>query len=185
MVFEFTPDELRPIRRVEYEQMAQMGIFDDERVELLYGTVVRMSPTGPRHDSVIQVLTRLLVRALDPRAAVRIQSSFAASDQSEPQPDVAVVPPGAYADAHPREAWLIVEVTESSRKTDRGRKASLYAESSVPEYWVVDLVSDRIEVYTEVAAGEYTRIVPYRKGERVSLLRFPDVSIAVDEILPQ
>jgi Uma2 family endonuclease len=126
---------------------------------------------------------RLFDRPTDPRAIVRIQGSFAASDDSEPQPDVAVVPPADYYEAHPDRAWLIVEVADSSRKTDKGTKARLYAESDVPEYWVVDLVANLIEVHTDIVAGEYTRITPYRKGERITLVQFADVTVDVADIL--
>jgi Uma2 family endonuclease len=177
------PQDLRPIRRVEYEELARAGSFEDERVELLYGAIVRMSPTGPAHDGTIQRLTHFLLLALHPRAAIRIQSSFAASDRSEPQPDVAVVPPGDYLDAHPNVAWLIIEVADSSRRTDGGVKAHLYAECGVPEYWVVDLSSHLIEVRTEIVAGEYTRVVPCRKGDRIALMQFPDVTIDVGDVL--
>jgi Uma2 family endonuclease len=177
------PQDLRPIPRVEYEELARAGSFEDERVELLYGAIVRISPTGPAHDGTIQRLTQLLLLALHPRAAVRIQNAFAASDRSEPQLDVAVVPPGDYLDAHPSVGWLIVEVADSSRRTDRGVKARLYAECAVPEYWVVDLASNLIEVHTEIVAGEYTRVEPYRRGERIALVQFPDVTIAAGDIL--
>jgi Uma2 family endonuclease len=181
-MLEVMSPEIRPIRRVEYEKMAEVGLFDGERVELLYGSIVRMSPIGPPHSSTVQKLNRLLLRALDEKAAIRIQSPFAASDESEPEPDLAVVPPGEYADAHPQQAWLTIEVADSSRKKDR-LKATLYAESGVTEYWIVDLVANLIEVHTEIVAGEYARVVPYRKGERISLACFPDVSIAVDDVL--
>lgn len=89
-----TPDRLRPLRRVEYDRLVEMGAFEGQRVELLYGMVVAMSPHGPPHDSSIEELNELLVRALAGRARVRIQFAFAASDGSEPEPDVAVVPKG-------------------------------------------------------------------------------------------
>jgi Uma2 family endonuclease len=73
--------------------MVELGLFEGERVELLYGVVVQMSPKGTRHDAVIQRLNQLLVPALIPRAGVRIQSAFAASDGSEPEPDIAIFPP--------------------------------------------------------------------------------------------
>jgi Uma2 family endonuclease len=176
--------EVRPLRRVEFEELAQAGLFEDERVELLYGSLVQMSPTSPSHDGVIQRLTHLFVRALYPRAAIRIQSSFAAAEISEPLPDVAIVPPGDYLEAHPAVAWLIVEVAESSRRKDRGTKARLYAECNVTEYWVVDLGSGLIEVYGDIVRGEYTRVVPYRKGERIALTQFPDVVVDVADVLP-
>ncbi len=123
----------------------------------------------------------LLVRALAGRARVRVQNSFAASDASEP--DIAVVPPGDYRKAHPAEAWLIVEVASTSLAKDRGTKAKLYAESNVGEYWVVNLVDELVMVHTDIVGGAYARVVSHRKGETIQLLRFPDVSVAVGDVL--
>lgn len=177
------PELYRPLKRSEFDELARHGRFEDERVELLYGSVVRMTPIGPPHDSTVQRLNRLLVRALDPRAAVRIQSSFAASDGSEPVPDVALVPPGDYDEDHPTVAWLIVEVADSSLAKDRGAKARLYAESGVIEYWIVNLIDRQIEVHSDIVRDAYARVVPYRSGEHVVLTRFPDVELAVAEII--
>lgn len=177
------PDRLRPLRRVEYERLVEIGVFEGERVELLYGMVVEMVPHGPPHDAAIEELTEILVTALAGRARVRVQSAFAASDGSEPQPDIAVVPRGDYRRAHPTEAWLIVEVAESSLKKDRGIKAQLYAESGVPEYWVVDVVARTIEVRCDIAAETYARVTTYHAGDTVVLQRFPDVQVAVSDVI--
>jgi Uma2 family endonuclease len=183
-VLEEVREELRPISRAEYAKMAELGLFEGERVELLYGAIVTMSPTGAPHDGVIQRLTRLLILKLDPRAAIRVQSSFIASESSQPQPDLAVCAPHDYLDEHPAEAWLVIEVADSSRRRDRGLKTRLYAEVGIPEYWVVDLQSRLIEVYTDIIGGKYSRVTPYRKGAEIALVHFPDVSLAVNEVLP-
>ncbi len=176
------PAAVRPLRRVEYERLVQAGCFDDERVELLDGMVVRMSAKGPTHDAVIQRLTEMLVLRLAGRAAVRIQSAFAATDSSEPEPDVAVVPPGDYDEGHPTEAWLIIEVADSSLVRDRG-KARLYAEAEVAEYWLVDIPHRLVEVHTDVVDGAYTRVAPYRAGDSIPMRRFADVTVEVSRIL--
>lgn len=181
--YRLSPEAVRPLRRVEYERLVLLGCFENERVELLYGTVVRMSPHGAPHDAVVQRLTRLLVPALLGRADVRVQSAFAAADSSEPEPDVAVVPPGDYDEAHPSAAWLIIEVAASSLTLDRGIKARLYAESCVPEYWVVNLPDRLIEVHSEPVGGAYTRVTPFRPGEAIRLGRFPDVEVPVASVL--
>ena len=87
------PERIRPLRRVEYERLVREGAFEDERVELLFGQLVVMSPTDPSHDTSVTVLTRVLVTRLGDRASVRTQCSFAASDDSEPLPDIAVCAP--------------------------------------------------------------------------------------------
>ncbi len=174
---------IRPLRRVEYEQLASLGAFQDERVELIEGALLTMSPIGPPHDFAVQRLTRLLVLALEGRAAVRCQSSFAAHEFSEPQPDFTVVPLADYGTEHPSEASLIIEVAESSLAMDRGKKLRLYAACDVPEYWVVNLPERRIEVYTSPSPGAYGQVERYEPGQSICPRAFRDVAIAVSDVL--
>lgn len=170
--------------RRDDERAVEAGIFEDKRVELLYGHIVDMPPPqGLAHQSAIHVLTQLLTRALGDRADVRVQLPFAASDDSEPGPDIAVVAPGGYRDAMPRQAWLIAECADSSLRKDRETKARLYAEAGVDEYWVVNLVDDAIEVHREPVGGRYQQLQAYRRGDRVALARFADVVIAVSDVV--
>jgi len=178
-----TAEVIRPLRRVEYDQLVALGAFEDEKIELLDGEMVAMSPIGPPHDAAVQKLNELLVLALHGRAWVRCQSSYAASDLSEPQPDFAVVPRGEYYDDHPGQAHLIIEVADSSLAKDRGRKLRLYATCGVPEYWVVNLVERCIEVYRELEGSSYARVERYERGQSIQLLAFGDVSIAVSDVL--
>lgn len=117
---EIAPETPRLLTRAEYERLIETGLFEDERVELLEGVLIRMSPHRPEHDSAIEYLTELLVRQLAQRARVRVRSGYAASDSSQPEPDLAVVPTGNYGAAHPSEALLIIEVAKSSLAKDRG-----------------------------------------------------------------
>ena len=174
---------IRPLRRVEYDQLVKLGAFEDERIELLEGALVAISPIGPPHDSTVQRLTRLLVLALEGRAGVRCQSSFAASEISEPEPDFTVVPAGEYDLDHPTEAYLVIEVAESSLAKDRGKKLRLYANCGIPEYWVVNLPERCIEVYTEPSSGVYGRVERYERGQSIRLVAFPDIAFAVSDIL--
>ena len=89
-----TAEVIRPLRRVEYDQLVSLGAFQDERIELLEGTLVAMNPIGAPHNATVQRLTRLLVLAFESRAAVRVQISLAAHDTSQPEPDFAVVRSG-------------------------------------------------------------------------------------------
>jgi Uma2 family endonuclease len=173
----------RPLRRREYERLVDAGAFENERIELLYGVLLRMSPHGPPHDATIEQLTELFVGIFRGRARVRVQSAFAASDESEPEPDIAIVPLGDYSREHPTKAHLIVEVAASSLPVDRGVKARLYAECGVPEYWVVNVVDGLIEVHAAVVRGAYTRVTPFRRGESIRLIEFGDVEIAVADVL--
>jgi Uma2 family endonuclease len=177
------PTQTRPLRREEYDQLVELGRFQGEKIELLYGELVHMSPIGARHTSAVQELGALLIRALEGRATVRIQSPFAALDTSEPEPDVAVVPLGRYAEAHAAEAYLIIEVAESSLAFDRIVKQRLYAESRVPEYWVVNVAEKCIEVYREPKAEAYARLERIGHGGSIAPERFPDVVIRVADVI--
>ena len=114
----------RPLRRVEYDKLVALGVFEHERVELLEGELVAMSPIGAPHHFAVTALTELLVLALHGRAWVRAQMSFAAHELSEPEPDLAIVPRVDYHAEQPGQALTIIEVAESSLAYDRGRKAS-------------------------------------------------------------
>ena len=105
---------IRPLRRVEYDQLVQLGAFKDERIELLEGALVAMSPIGTAHCSSVRKLNELLVLALHGRATVSCQLPFAALEFSEPEPDFAILPLSDYDADHPSEAYLIIEVSESS-----------------------------------------------------------------------
>lgn len=176
--------QIRRLKRTEYDLLVKHGVFGDERVELVFGTVVAMSPIDPAHNESVARINQQLVLALAGRAVVRCQSSFAASDDSEPEPDIYVTPPGDYWDDHPSRAYLVVEVARSSLAYDRNEKASLYGISQVDEYWVVDQVNGVLEVRRDRHEGEWRAIASYRRGDRVALLAFPDVELDVSEILP-
>lgn len=178
------PALVRPLRRDEYDQLIALGRFVDERIELLDGALVPMSPIGPPHSSTVQRLNELLVLRLAGRASIRIQSPFAAGVLSEPEPDLAVVPLGSYDQEHPDQAYLIIEVAESSLSVDRGRKARIYAASGVPEYWIVDLAGRRLEMHLEPEDGRYQRIITLRDLEAVVTIgQFPDVSLRLGDIV--
>ena len=174
---------IRPLRRVEYDQLVALGAFQDERIELLDGALVAMSPIGAPHSATVQRLNRLLILALEGRAAVRCQSPFAALEFSEPEPDFSVLPLGDYDLDHPSEAHLLIEVAESSLAVDRGKKLRLYASCAVPEYWVVNLPERCVEVYTRPTTGAYGSVERYERGQSIRLLAFPDVAFAVSDIL--
>jgi Uma2 family endonuclease len=176
---------IRGLKRSEYDQLVALGALRDEKVELLYGLIVRMSPQKFPHAFAIKRLTALLVPPLSGRADVCIQLPFAASDESEPEPDVAIVPVIDTARDHPHEAFLVIEVAESSLNDDRTTKRRLYAEAGVPEYWIVNLVDMQVEVHTKVEGGDYTVVTYHGPGETLRVPSFEDVTIAVSEVLPR
>jgi len=172
----------RRLSRDEFQRMAEQGFFADERVELVAGLVVQMSPVGAPHCDEISVLTRVLVVGVGDRAVVRVQLPFAAGDDSQPQPDLALVAPRRWSDRHPDQAFLLVEVAESSLGYDRRVKARLYALSGVPEYWVVDVSGKQVEVFEAPISGEYTRRRVVSRGERLAPAAFPDVVVDLAEL---
>ena len=179
------PAGIRGLRRREYDELVRLGAFENERVELLYGTVVTMSPSDPSHDESITTLDECLKGQLGGRARVRVQSSFAASDDSEPVPDILVVPPQPYWDDHPSTAYLVVEVARTSLRKDRGIKARLYGSVTVDEYWIVDIEAGLVHVMREPDGDGYWQSVRVaRRGEVLHPLAFPDVAVAVSRILP-
>jgi Uma2 family endonuclease len=150
------PQRTRPLMRREYEQLVEAGVFEDEHIELLRGQLVVMTPQGEPHGDVVARLGRELTLLLGLDYLVRQHSPWAVSDDSVPEPDLVVVPdqPGRGE----RSALLVVEVSFSSLRKDRGIKAELYAEAGIPEYWIVDLVHGSIEIHTRPSAGRYTML---------------------------
>ena len=130
-------EQIRPLRRVEYDQLVGLGVFEGERLELLRGRLVVMTPQKGPHASSVSRLNDLLVVRLAGRAQVRTQLPLSLTDDSEPEPDVAVVALGDYDEDHPHAALWVIEVSDASVKKDTELKSSIYAEGLVPEYWVV------------------------------------------------
>lgn len=178
-----SPSEIRPLRRAEYELMVEQGVFDDERIELLRGVLVTRSPQGPRDFETIKRLTKLLVFALAGRADLLVHSSLAVADDSEPEPDLALVPARDYSAEVPSQAFLVIEVAQSSLRKDRGVKGPLYAAAGIPEYWIVDLAANVIEVHTEPRGEAYGVVTRRVRGETIALVAFPDVRVAVSDVI--
>jgi Uma2 family endonuclease len=175
---------IRPLRRVEYDKLVELGVFEGERIELLDGQLVRMNPPKPPHASTVDKLMLLLVRGLSTQARVRVQQPFAANEESEPQPDLAIVPLATYESDHPDLAELIIEVSESSIRYDRGPKLRVYAEAGVPEYWIVNLDQRLIEVHRKPANGRYWQLQSYGESEVIVPERFPEFELRVADVLP-
>jgi Uma2 family endonuclease len=172
-----------------YFALVDEGLLEpDDRVELLEGVVVAMSPRNPPHDAVMSLVLRALVEAVGARAAVRCQCSLVLGRYSAPEPDVAVVPGRErdYLAGHPRNALLVVEVADTSLAQDRLTKGALYAAAGVPEYWIVDIRADRVEVVRdpEPGTGRYRERSVIGRGGRLALLALPDVEVSTDAFLP-
>ena len=151
----------------DYHRLGQAGILgEDDRVELLEGQLVDMSPIGPRHALAVDALTELLVHAVAGRAHVRVQNPIALDNGSEPQPDLTVVrrPWSGYPRAHPGPAdvLLLIEVADSSLELDLGAKRAIYARAGIAEFWIVDLTSDTVLVCGDPDGDGYRSVVPVR-----------------------
>lgn len=177
------PKQVRPLRRSEYDQLVSAGVFEGEPIELLYGFLIAKEPQGPEHSGTTRNLRDLLLPLIGKRAVVYEHSPLAVDEHSEPEPDLALVPPGRYLKEHPTTAFLVVEVSKSSRAKDRGPKSRLYASAQIPEYWVIDLVANTLERRTRPSRGIYRKVEKLRAKDSVSLASFPDVTLAVADIL--
>ncbi len=188
------PPSTRRWTRVEYERLIELGVFlPGERLELLDGLLVLREPQGAPHATAIRRVLRALRRALGDAWQIDSQLPLALDADSEPEPDVAVVPgdPGTYREAHPRHAVLIVEIAESSYRTDREYKAGLYARAGIADYWIVDLVHETLEVHREPEASgaapfgwRYGRVETLRPPATVAPLVAPGAFIPIADLLP-
>lgn len=182
------PEHAAPYRFTvaDYHRMGEVGILDpDDRVELIRGAVLRMTPLGPAHASCVSLLNRLLIESAGRRGYLSPQNPVVILPDSEPQPDLALARARDhdYRKVHPTPADLIllVEVADTSLKRDKILKLPLYAESSVPEVWVVDLNRRVVEVYRDPADGAYRDTREYGVGDSITLAELPDVTLPVAE----
>ncbi len=174
--------------RSEYHRMGEAGILsEDNRVELLDGEIIQMTPIGSRHAGCVGSLNRLFSRRLDQRVFVWPQNPIVLNDYSEPQPDVVLLRPRPdnYRNHHPEPAdiFLVVEVMDTSAPYDRGRKLPAYANSRISEVWLVDLDTEVIEMHRKPRGGTYHDITSCRRGQRLSISALPGKSFRVNEIL--
>jgi len=163
------------------------GIFgEDAHVELIEGELVQMAPIGSLHAGKLERLRRLIERAAGSSVLVFSQNPVVLGQDSEPQPDIAVLQPRAdgYETAHPRpeDILLLIEVADSSVQYDRDIKIPLYARHGIPEVWLLDLQEKRLEVCHEPENGEYRHVDYYRKGS-VPLRWLTDVAIDLTDLL--
>jgi Uma2 family endonuclease len=184
----------RRLTRVEYEKLIELGVFQTgDPVELIGGDLMVAEPQGAAHYTAIRKTARALEAAFGPGWEVRTQGPIGLDDESEPEPDIAVVRgrPEDYRGAHPSRPVLTVEVAESSLRSDRERKGSLYARAGLPDYWVLNLEDNVLEVYREPAADpsapfgwRYARREVFDASSEVNPLAAPGAHIRVADLLP-
>jgi Uma2 family endonuclease len=184
----------RPWTRAEYDRLIDLGILDeDEPIELLGGEMVVCAPqTGP-HATSVQLVQQVLQRAFGRGWSVRAQLPIALAADSEPEPDVCVVPGRArdYRQGHPTAPVLVVEVAAESLRRDRERKASLYARAGIADYWIVNLRESLLEVYREPARSprsrygwRYARVERLGPESAIAPLALPRPRVRVGRLLP-
>lgn len=180
-------------KRVEYDRLIECGFFKSgESVELLGGQLIVAEPQGSRHYTAIRAAAEALRMAFGAGWEVRTQAPVALDDESEPEPDVVVVPGSFrdYASGHPSRPVLIVEVSESSLAFDRAHKGSLYARAGVADYWIVNLVDRVLEVYREPVRDpdasfglRYQQLVAHGREASVAALASPYALIHVADVI--
>ncbi len=173
--------------RTEYENMISRGVFHPEaRLELINGEIYDESPQSSRHATAIRLVEDALRRIYGQGFDVRVQLPAALDASSEPEPDVAVVEGGPrdYLDAHPTTALLTVEISDTSLAFDRTRKQATYAKNGIPEYWIVNLIDRRVEVYRQPEGDAYQDVFELTPRDHVTPLSQPDHSIAIRDLLP-
>ena len=172
----------------DYYAMAAAGILrEGDRVELIDGEIVELAPIGPGHASVVDRISALFARLLGDRAHLRSQNPIRLDRYNEPEPDFAILrrQPDGYRNAHPstEDVLLVVEVSDTTLATDRDVKMPLYAYFGMTEAWIVDVQHEVVAVFREPTPRGYRLVTPMRRGDSVRPLAFPDVEIAVDDLL--
>ncbi|HZS48799.1 MAG TPA: Uma2 family endonuclease [Blastocatellia bacterium] len=172
----------------EYNRMTTAGILtEDDRVELIRGELIRMSPIGSGHAACVKRLNNILGKKASAYAIISVQDPVQIDNYSLPQPDLALLTSRAdfYSHSHPtgNDVLLIIEVSDTSIEYDRNVKLPLYAEASIIEVWLVNLREDRIEVYSRPVAGKYKDVRFVNRGESISPIALPDVTVSANEIL--
>ncbi len=169
---------ISPIRKrlftvEEYYKMAEAGILqDEERVELLNGEIITMSPINSFHAGTVNILYGMLYAQLNGEAVIICQNPIHLKNRDEPEPDftIAHFKQNQYRDAHPipAEVYFVIEVADSSLEKDREFKRLLYAEANIPEYWIVNIPNRQIEVFRQAKDGDYQEQTIAKIGEQVA-----------------
>jgi len=172
----------------EYRRMGEAGIFEeDDRVELIHGQIVQMSPIGPRHAACVNRLLALFAPLLPEGATLSVQNPVVLDLHDEPQPDLVLLRFRAdgYQAALPRpdDVLLVIEVADTTPAYDRNIKAPLYATAGIAEYWLVNLAGGAIEIHRGPRVDRYADVRPAGRGTTTSPLAFPELELQTDTIL--
>lgn len=171
----------------EYHRMGEAGILsEDDRVELIEGDLIDMSPIGHQHAGIVNRLNRLFVMAVDDRAVISIQNPVRLNDQSEPQPDLVLLKPRSddYMSATPTAAdlLLVVEVADTSIAYDRSVKMPLYARHGIPEAWLIGSEKKAVEVFRDPSPDGYRHVRCFGRGEVIRPLLCPEIELDLSDL---
>lgn len=174
----------------DYYHLAEVGILDeDDRVELIDGEIVLMSPINVPHAYCVKAFNREFHIQASEQAIISVQDPIHLSDDSEPQPDVVLLRPrdDMYASAHPtpEDILLLVEVADSTIDKDRNKKLPRYAKAGIPEVWIASMPDDWVERYRSPGPDGYGEVRQFVRGETISPELLPNVRLSVDDILPR
>ncbi len=180
--------KMHAITIAEFDRMVAAGVYGPkDRIELIDGQLIDVPPQGPPHFGTLMRLEHHFRNAFGTRALVRGQGPLPVGTDSQPEPDIALVRwnDRFYSDAHAtvEETYAVVEISNTSQKFDRDVKRRIYGAGGIPEYWIVDLPAQTIEVYREPRELGYAAPILFQRGQTVSFAAFPDVVFAVDELL--
>ena len=186
------PPETVPVRRrftvAEYFALAEAGILhEDERIELIDGEIIIMSPINDPHRQSVNWISLLLIEAFARRAMVQVQATIVLNDATAPEPDIAVIRFRSIDDlvtVTPEEVYFLVEVADSSLAFDRETKLPRYAAAGIAEVWIANLVNRRVEAHSNPVNGVYQNVLIVHAGASISPQAFPDVTLAVGDFLP-
>lgn len=169
----------------DWHELVDSGVLAERRVELLEGEIIQMSPEGPMHSSTNYSVVEYFKELLQKKVVIR-EAHPVTLDNSEPEPDIAVVrsPYTDYFARHPfpQDIYWLVEISNKTLKLDLEKKSVTYARNSIPEYWVIDLVNKKLIVHTQPVNNFYSQIQTLTTGT-VSPQAFPDIAIALDKML--
>jgi len=174
--------------RQEYHALGETGILKpSDRVELIKGEIIHMSPISSLHAAHVNRLNQLFAQKFGDRVLIAVQNPVFLDNYSEPQPDIALLRPRSdfYAAEHPqvKDILLLVEVANTTLEIDRNIKIPLYAASGIPEVWLVNTRNHSLETYRQPLGDTYQEVQTLTPGTNVTLLSLPKVEIRVEHIV--
>ncbi|WP_231886548.1 Uma2 family endonuclease [Methylomonas methanica] len=172
----------------EWHRMGEAGIFPPEtRMELIEGEILHMAPIGFNHAGHLRRISTVFTFLVGDNAVVSIQSPVQLGDLSEPEPDFALLrpEPNFYSSRHPTaiDTLLLIEISDSTLRFDRQQKLRLYASHNIPEYWIVNLIDNCLEVYRQPQDGDYLKKSVLTTADNIALVALPELQVSVASIL--